>query len=405
MPAYNMYENAFSTIAGPYRTMEKKKLKYIKAIVIILFAFQISSCKGKKNELINERMEAIEEVADPSIQTILHKTINEEHFIGVVLAVVNGDLIHAKGYGRAQDEISNSINTKFHVASITKQFTAAAIMQLLERKKINLEESINEFLPSRYRSDKWGNVNIHHLLTHTSGIEDYGLNRDYYEIEKGFCLGNTVDGMIKEAMTKELNFQSGSKFSYSNIGYTLLGHIIENVTKEPYHSYMKNNILDPMGMYSSFIHTTEYTVSNDEAIGYRWDEELNKHVPDDIVSLPVTQPDGNLVTTLADFLRWTNVYLNNNEKVITKASVKKMTSPYIKNDFSFRKHQSPKYGYGLSLANGVISHPGYIVGFRSHFIVDTNNNIQVFVFSNNVSNNPKNVSGKIYKVLSENGGQ
>ena len=72
--------------------------------------------------------------------------------------------------------------------------------------KERLREPINNFLPVQYRSDKWDIVTIHHLLSHTSGIEDYAVIRDYYEVEKGFCLGNTVDGMMKEAMTKELNF-------------------------------------------------------------------------------------------------------------------------------------------------------------------------------------------------------
>jgi CubicO group peptidase (beta-lactamase class C family) len=317
------------------------------------------------------------------------------------MTVANDEIIHAKGYGMAQDGIQNRISTKFHIASITKQFIAAAIMQLLEHEKITLEESINKFLPAQYRSDKWNNVTIHQLLTQTSGIEDYAVNRDYYQVEKGFCLGNTVDGMIKEAMEKELNFSPGSKFSYSNIGYTLLGKIIENTTGEPFHSYLKNNVLEPLEMYSSFIHTTDYTVSKDEAIGYRWDNELKKYVLDDMVSLPVTEPDGNLVTTLADFLKWTNIYFNTNQKVINEVSIRKMTFPYIENDFSFRKDQSPKYGYRLSLTAGVISHPGYIVGFRSHIIVDTNNNIRVFVFNNNVSNNPKNISSGIYNILAK----
>ncbi|BAO76434.1 serine hydrolase domain-containing protein [Winogradskyella sp. PG-2] len=381
-------------------------MKYIKALNIIFILLLLFSCKNKENEtgnkIITEEINLSKEITHSEIELLINNKIGEEHFTGVVLVAVNDKIIHAKGYGMAQDGIQNSINTKFHVASITKQFTAAAIMQLLEQKKINLKESINEFLPTQYRSDKWHNVTIHNLLTQTSGIEDYGLTRNYYEVEKGFCLGNTVDGMIKEAMVKELKFPSGSKFSYSNIGYTLLGQIIENTSGEPYDSYMKKHIFEPIGMHNSFIHnTSNYTVANDEAMGYRWDDELNKHVPDDIISLPVTEPDGNLVTTLNDFLEWTSIYTNNNQKVIDDIAIKKMTTPYIKNDFSFLKEKGPWYGYGLSLTDGIISHPGYIVGFRSHFIVDTNNGIKVLVFNNNVSNNPKNVSSGIYNMISK----
>jgi len=381
-------------------------MKYIKALNIIFILLLLFSCKNKENEteykIVKEEINLSKEITHPEVESFINNMISREHFTGVVLVAVDDKIIHGKGYGMAQDGIQNRIDTKFHVASITKQFTAAAIMQLVEQEKINLQESINAFLPAHYRSDKWNNVTIHHLLSHTSGIEDYALERDYYEVEKGFCFGNTVDGMIKEAMVKDLSFLSGSKFSYSNIGYTLLGEIIQHTTGKKYDEYMKRHIFNPMGMRDSFIHnTSNYTVANDEAIGYRWDNELNKHVPDDIVSLPVTEPDGNLVTTLNDFLIWTSVYTNNNQKVIDDVAIKKMTTPYIKNDFSFLKEKGPWYGYGLSLTDGIISHPGYIVGFRSHFIVDTKKGIKVLVFNNNVSNNPKNVSSGIYNMMSK----
>ena len=380
-------------------------MKYIKIIRIFLFVFLFSSCKNQEKETTNanisEKIEINVEVTNPPIEAFINKMIREEHFKGIILATKDNKVIHAKGYGLANDTIKNNINTKFHVASITKQFTASAIMQLLEQKKINLEESINTFLPSQYRSDNWEIVSIHHLLSHSSGIEDYALTRDYYVVEKGFCLGNTVDGMIKEAMGKELNFLPGSQFSYSNIGYTLLGQIIENITGEPFHSNLKENVLEPLEMHSSFIHTTEYEASSDEAIGYRWDNEQNKHVLDDIVSLPVTEPDGNLITTLNDFLKWTNIYVENEQQILQEQSIQKMMTPYIAQSEAETNENSDMYGYGLSISNGIISHSGYIVGFRSHFIVNPQENIRVFVFNNNVSNNPKNVSSGIYKILTE----
>lgn len=379
-------------------------MKHIKVINIVCFALLLCSCKNNENKTADKTLsENIEsaDIIEPAIESFIKKMIDEEHFIGVVMAVSNNEIIHAKGYGKAQDSIPNNVETKFHVASITKQFTAAAIMQLVEEGKVNLESSINEFLPEKYRSDKWKEVNIHHLLTQTSGIEDYALTRDYYEVEKGFCLGNTVDGMLREAMEKETSFEPGSKFSYSNIGYTLLGQVIEYSTGKTYHRYMQKNVFEPMGMNNSYIHnTSNYSVANDEAIGYRWDTTLVKHVPDDIVSLPVTAPDGNLVTTTADFLKWTRIYSEQDETILKKASIEKMTTPYIEDDFRFMKEHNPHYGFGLSLTSKTISHPGYIVGFRSHFIVDTAQNIKIFVFNNNVSNNPRNVSRGIYEIIS-----
>jgi CubicO group peptidase (beta-lactamase class C family) len=155
----------------------------------------------------------------------------DEHFTGVALIVREGEIVHAKAYGAATGNRANNVDTKFHVGSITKQFTATAIMQLVEKGVVKLDGSINTYLPAQYRSPKWDVVTVHHLLSHTSGITDYAVARDYYDVVKGFCLGDTVNGMVKEAMSKDLDFVPGSKYSYTNLGYTLLGFVIENQTK------------------------------------------------------------------------------------------------------------------------------------------------------------------------------
>ncbi|MFK8057679.1 MAG: serine hydrolase domain-containing protein [Saprospiraceae bacterium] len=376
-------------------------MKHISATWIFVLAALISSCADKALAPEREATQPLilQEITNAALDSFLLKMVSEEHFKGVVLAKAGGKVLHAKGYGMATETTPNSVSTKFHVASITKQFTATGIMQLLEAGKIDLEQSINKFLPLKYTSKSWDNVTIHHLLSHTSGIEDYALTRDYYDVEKGFCLGNTVDGMLKEAMGKELKFTPGSQFSYSNIGFTLLGHIIEQQSEMAYHQYIQTQILEPLGMNSSFIHTPEYAHSAGEALGYRWDDELNKHVFDDVVSLPVTEADGGLVTTLADFLTWTSIYTDSHQEILEASSLSKMTTPYIENGFRSIAESTPSYGYGLSLADGIISHPGYIVGFRSHFIVDTKAGLKVLVFSNNVSKSPKNVSIGIYEIL------
>ena len=168
----------------------------------------------------------IREVIDPRSEEYLQQMITEERFSGVALVMKAGTLVHAKGYGNATADTANTIETEFHVASITKQFTAVAVLQLVDNGIVNLDVAVNEYLPQRYRSSKWKNVSIHHLLSHSSGIPDYALTMDYYEVVDGFCLGDTVDGMVKESMTKDLEFDPGTKFSYSNFGFTLLGFVI-----------------------------------------------------------------------------------------------------------------------------------------------------------------------------------
>lgn len=269
--------------------------------MVVLTTILYTGCTGLQRA--DDPETAVREVTDTRIESFLREMVTDGHFTGVALVIQEGEVIHARGYGAATSDTANYVTTAFHVASMTKQFTAAAIMQLVEKGAVELGGSVNQYLPQKYKSPTWNAVTVHHLLSHSSGITDYAVSRDYYDVVNGFCLGGTVDGMVREAMEKDLEFMPGSKFSYTNLGYTLLGFIIENQTKTAYDKYIKDNILDPMDMTSSRIHVTGHVPVADEAGGFRWSEEKGVHVPDDVVSLPVTAPDGGLVTTLSDFVK------------------------------------------------------------------------------------------------------
>ena len=340
-----------------------------------------------------------QEVVDPRSDAFLQEMMQDEHFTGVALVMRKGKTVHAKGYGSATNETENTVTTAFHVASITKQFTAAAILQLVEKGAVDLDVSVNQYMPQKYRSSKWDTVKIHHLLSHTSGVPDYAVTRDYYNVVKGFCLGDTVDGMVKEAMAKELEFAPGSKFSYSNIGFTLLGFVIENQSGIRYDEYLAANIFEPMAMESSRIHVIGHMPNAEEAEGYRWNEELGAHVPDEVVTLPVTAPDGGLVTTLTDFVRWTDIYMGGEQAILPQESLERMLSSAITTNEKDARGAPQSLGYGLFLGDSLISHAGYIVGFRSHFIVDREKKVLVAVFSNNTTNNPLRISTGLLEIL------
>ena len=200
-------------------------------------------------------------------------------------------------------------------------------------------------------------------------------------------------------MAKDLEFKPGSKFSYSNLGYTLLGFVIEHQTKTQYDEYLKTNIFNPMGMSASKIHIIGHVPTIREAEGYRWSKEQSVHVPDDIISLPVTEPDGGLVTTLTDFVKWVGIYMGREQTILAQNSVARMTSPYIGVNLKGPKGKPQSYGYGLLVEDELVNHSGYIVGFRSDFIVDRQKEILIVVFSNNTTNNPTRVSTGLLKVL------
>ena len=338
-------------------------------------------------------------VIAPDIEDFLQQMVLEEHFSGIALAVRSGEVLHANAYGRATEDRANSLHTLFHVASVTKQFTAAATLQLVDQGKIDLGDTVNDHLPERYRSEKWAGVSVHHLLSHSSGIPDYALQRDYYDVVDGFCLGNTVDGMLREAQESELRFTPGTEYEYSNIGFTLLGEIIAHKTGAPYHTYVEENLLAPMGMGSSRLHMVGHEPAQHEASGHRWNSELHRHTKDMKVTLPVTAPDGGLITNLDDFYRWIRIYTGQHGKILSDAAFEKMVTPVIETGEVYGRGKTTAYGYGLFLGDGLISHDGYIVGFRSHFILDRKDDELVVVLSNNTTNDPTRISAGMLAII------
>lgn len=330
----------------------------------------------------------VREVSDSRFDSVLQEMVTKEHFTGVALVMRDGKLIHAKGYGLAAGNRANDVDTRFHVGSITKEFTAAATMQLVEKGLLKLDGRINAYLPAKYRSPKWNDITIHHLLSHTSGIPDYAVTRDYYHVVKGFCLGNTVDGMLREAMKKDLEFAPGSKYAYANLGYTLLGVIIENQTKTSFANYMKKHVLDPMGMKSSEIHGVGHVPAEHEAEGLRWSDELARHIPDDVVSLPATEPDGGLITTLGDFAKWARIFTDGDQTILNRDSIRLMSSPQIRIG---NGGPLDSMGYGLFVGDRLIGHSGLVVGFSSQFVFDRQTRSLIAVFSNDVNDDPQHV--------------
>lgn len=333
------------------------------------------------------------QVIDSDIDDYVVSMLVEERFSGAVLVARGGEAIHARGYGTRAPSFPNDVDTRFHVASITKQFTAAAILQLYEAGQLVLTQSINRYLPARYRAPQWEGITAHHLLTHSSGIPDYAIVRDYYDVVDGFPLGDTVDGMIREAMAAELQFPPGSEFRYSNIGFTLLGEIVEQLSGQSYAEYLRSRVLEPMGMRDSRVHVEDHVRVPNEARGHRYSERQRRHVPDDVVSLPVTAPDGGLITTLADFLAWSRIYAGADQPILQPASIELLTGRHIAAD----RDEGPLswYGYGLSTGERLIGHAGYIVGFRSQFMYDRLTDTLVVVFANNVTSNPQRIASDL----------
>jgi CubicO group peptidase (beta-lactamase class C family) len=292
------------------------------------------------------------------IDELLKQYHNYGQFNGAALVAENGKVIYKKGLGLANMEwnISNEADTKFRLGSITKQFTAALVLQLVEQGKIKLDGKITDYLPD-YRKDVGERVTIHHLLNHTSGIPSYTSRPGFFENESRNPYA--VADFVRKFAVGDLEFEPGSKFSYNNSGYFLLGAIIERITGKPYEQVLKENILDPAGMKNTgYDHYN--TILSKRASGYVKTPTGYRNAPYLDMSLPYAA--GSMYSTVEDLFLWDRALYT--DKILSAKSKELMFKPNLQN-----------YGYGFDIKNAsygeaqksvpVISHTGGINGFNT----------------------------------------
>jgi CubicO group peptidase (beta-lactamase class C family) len=149
-------------------------------------------------------------------------------------------------------------------------------------------------------------------------------------------------------------------------------------------------------MTSSRIHTAGHAPIEDEAKGFRWSDERRAHVPDDIVSLPATAPDGGLITTLGDFAKWSRIFAGGDQSILTQASVTLMSSPHI---VIGNGGPLDSMGYGLFVGDRLVGHGGLVVGFSSQFVFDRETRSLIVVFSNDAGSDPQRVAFGLLTLL------
>jgi len=282
-------------------------------------------------------------------------------FNGSALVADNGRVVLKKGYGLANMEwnIPNGPDTKFRLGSITKQFTATLILQLVEQGKIKLDGKIVDYLPD-YRPDTGAKVTIHNLLSHTSGIPNYTALPGFFQNVSRNPFA--VDDFIKKYGSGDLEFEPGTKFVYSNTNYFLLGAIVEKVTGKKYEDVLKEKIFDPAGMKNTgYDHWS--TIMDKRATGYTKTPAGYENAPYLDMSIPYAA--GSLYSTVEDLYLWDQALYS--DRVLSATSKELMFKPNL-ND----------YGYGffmrkISLGPNkfqvpVIQHNGGINGFATTIV-------------------------------------
>ena len=310
-------------------------------------------------------------------------------FNGTVLVAEGGKVIFKKGYGEANKEwnIPNTPDTKFRLGSITKQFTATVILQLIEQGKIRLDGKITDYIKD-YPKATGDKITINHLLTHSSGIPGYTEMPNFRQDMSRTPY--TPTEFIKVFWNLPLQFDPGMKFNYSNSGYFLLGVIIEKVTSKPYAQVVVENIFKPLGMVSSGYDMSAPVLSK-RATGY--EKQRGGFINAPYLDMTVPYAAGSLYSTVEDLYLWDQALYG--DRVLSEKSKAAMFEPRIAADGV--AGSSMRYAYGwvvgrLPIGSSLdsvftISHGGGINGFNSLITRVPGKEILV-VFLNNTGGAP-----------------
>jgi CubicO group peptidase (beta-lactamase class C family) len=279
-------------------------------------------------------------------------------FNGSVLVAENGKVIYKKGFGKANMEwdIPNTPETKFRLGSITKQFTAVLILQLVEQGKIKLDGKLSDYLPA-YRKDTGDKVTVHQLLNHTSGIPSYtGMPNFEKEVSRN---PYTVDDFVTRFASGDLQFEPGSKFSYNNSGYFLLGAIIEKVRGKTYEQVLTEKILNPLGMKNTG-YDHHGTILEKRASGY--EKRPAGYVNAAYLDMSLPYAAGSLYSTVEDLYLWDQALYT--DRVLSAQSKELMYKPNLEEYAYGWVVTAAKLGTGTETVP-TIKHNGGINGFST----------------------------------------
>jgi len=328
------------------------------------------------------------------IDELMTKVAENRQFNGSALVAENGKVIFKKAYGYANMDwkIPNTADTKFRIGSITKQFVAMQIMQLVEEEKINLEGKLTDYLPE-YRQDTGQKITIHHLLTHTSGIPTYtGL--------PGFWSDSTrnpydIDYMIKKFHSGDLEFEPGAEYRYNNTGYFLLAVIIERVTGKSFEENLQERIIKPVKMTNSGV-DRNLGILEKKASGYM--KRLTGYVNEPYFYMMNVIGAGDMYSTVEDLYLWDQALYTDN--LLSKKYKDIMFTPFLNN-----------YAYGWAVYHNmlsdssdsvqVISHSGGINGFNTRIFRLVEDNYVVILFNNTGGTNLGGMCAAIANILYE----
>jgi len=340
-------------------------MKHMHRSAFVVLLIVASATVAKKGAPEGESAQRINE----DVWGVLHRT---ETPGATILAIRDGQLLfdHSYGFRKLDGHLPASMDTHYEIGSITKQFTAAAILQLQDAGKLNIDAKVSTYLPEAPHA---GEITLRQLLTHTSGLPDYfGLVSD-----EQLTKSATFLELMSLVADKQLEFQPGSRASYSNTGYIILGRIIELTSHESYRHYIREHLLQPAGM------TRTYTVPDEASLptmslGYRHaNGKLERGLT---IHDTYSWSAGDIVSTAGDVEKWNEALVGG--KIVPKADYALMMTPQMSTS-----GENTGYGLGLFIDKvndqPRIGHTGGSFGFTTANFYFPKQKLRIIVLTNN----------------------
>lgn len=331
----------------------------------------------------------------PEIDALIKNYVHPDKPGAAVAVVQDGVVIHQVGYGLASLEwgIPITDDTVFKIASITKTFTATAVMMLVERGKITLDAPITAYLPDFHTAGH--RVTVEHLLNHSSGIHNYFSPLPGEDLLRKLQSSITPQELMLNIASVPFDSKPGTKAAYSNSNYVLLAQIIERVSEQPYETFVQENILNPLGMNHTYF-LEDNSIFPQLASGYFNSE--NGVIPVPYFNISWTRGSGGMASTAKDLIRW-DAAMREGE-LLSSDSLHAMITPLPLEDGSLNT-----YGYSWSITayeNHLVTyHSGNLPGFRLLLVRFPQDDLSIIVLSNFDGNgvNPYKVGSLIARFM------
>lgn len=352
-----------------------------RSFILLLFFFYTLLYAGFTQSVMNAPLESTFD-----FDQLLSEQFKANETGCAALVAQKGQVIYKKAFGMANLELDVKMQPDmiFRIGSITKQFTAVAILQLMEQGKLSLQDDITKFIPDYPTQGK--TITIEHLLTHTSGIQSYTGMKKFGEIMQKDMKPEELIAFFKN---EPMEFEPGTQWKYNNSGYVLLGYIIEKITGKTYPQYLEENFFQPLGMTHSYYGDDSKIIKN-RAAGYQPGPNGVENAAPMSMTLPYAA--GSIQSTVGDLFKWHQAL--HAYKLVKKENLEKAFTEYKLAD-----GKGAKYGYGWALGDikgsPTIEHGGGINGFLTNAIYLPKEDVFVVVFSNSNAKSPDIVSTKM----------